>query len=191
MNIKFILILLLLVNVSNAQHISPHREGVSQSDYDKWLNRSLRFQKRIYSSSNKLSKKSKIITLTNLSTAYYILKEPTDSVYQKFNEALLVDKYMGCYLLESLNRMSVIAKLPKIENRVGQERWGSLMLSCEQELKKYHAEKDKEVNDEYNLNKDIYNFDLIETLKNISDRDQSIRYESIKTETKRLWTRSP
>lgn len=182
MNEKFILILFLLLSINclKAQHISPHREGVSASDYNKWLKRGLSFQKMLYKSDKELSSKSKILILVNLSTAYYILKEPTDSVYQKLNEALLVDKYMGCYLLESLNNMSAIAKIPKIEDRVSEEQWSNLMNECEAELKKYHAEQDKAITDEYTLNKDVYDFDLIEQLEKFFEQDQSIRNEWFK-----------
>lgn len=168
-------LLLIIFSSLNAQYIPPHRDGVSQADYDKWVRR-IKFYYEKLNSSEVLSSKTQIGLLLNYSTAYYTLKEPTDSSLFLLQKAMLVDKKIGCEILISYTEM--VEMLPNgipLEQRMSSSQWQNLVKDCGEILAKKANEKALFLEKEYEDNRDIYDFELIEQLSLIMEKDQKFR----------------
>lgn len=184
---KYIYLIILIITpiIAEAQYIPPHREGVSQSDYDKWTKRISYFYDKLTSERDYLTNKSKVGFLINYSTAYFILKEPTDSVYQKLNKAIIIDKEEGCLSIISYNEMGqMLPNFVPIENRIGKETWNDILNECDDIVRDDRLKEEEKFRIEYTKNKDYYKFNLIEKLERIFKKDQSIRNEWFKARKK-------
>ncbi len=177
----FLLLLFILNGFAylNAQYLPPQREGISDKDYEKWTYRIQYWDKTM--KEKELSNKGKVIFYANYSTAYYILKEPLDSVYSRLEAAMEVDKYEGCNFLDIANK-NASSKLPKIEAQIGAKRWQALMKGCDVEIEKRRKILTEQRLAEFKANNHYYDFDLIERLKILSKKDQKHRLDAIRVE---------
>ncbi|MFK7950339.1 MAG: hypothetical protein AB8G11_22310 [Saprospiraceae bacterium] len=177
-------LLLIIFSSLNAQYIPPHRDGVSQADYDKWVRRIKAYYKHLNNPDEALTPKQEFVILANYSTAYYVLKEPTDSCYQFMEQAMEINKEFGCSHLNNDIESSDFLGIPSFKEKLGVENWEYLMQGCDKILAEKTAEKALALEKEYEENKDIYNFELIEQLKEISKKDQDVRYKWSKIKQK-------
>lgn len=179
-NTLLVLVLLFVgQTILQAQYLPPQREGVSEANYKKWTHRIQYWDKTM--KDKELSDKGKVIFYANYATAYYMLKEPVDSVYNKLEKAILVSKYEGCNFLDFANKNGT-TKLPKIENQVGADRWYQLMNGCDVEIEKKRKSLAEQRLAEFKANKHLYNFALIEELKGLAKNDQELRLEALRIE---------
>lgn len=183
-NSILIILFFSILQTIDAQYIPPHREDVSQADYDKWVRRIKYYHEYLNDSEEKLQPKQAFTILANYSTAYYVLKEPTDSCYQFMERAMKIDKDFGCVFLDSNIETAAYLGIPSFKEIIGIENWEYLMQGCGKILAAKEEKKAIELANEYEINKNIYNFELIAQLTEIMEKDQASRIKSIKNKSK-------
>ena len=170
-------------------YLPPQREGVSDASYEKWVNRIQSFRKRL--ENKDISTKARIVLEYNIAHGYKVLKEPSDSLFDRLSNLISLDTTSVCYEIIDWNRAFKGFGQQSYEE-LSPQRWQVLYKLClpyAQNLEKEH-EKSRIVEEK--------NIDpiLLKRLNFLIERDKKYRdsiglaerkYGIHSAEVKTLW----
>ena len=171
---KFLLILQmsLLSFYLNGQnnYIPPHRNGVSQHTYDKWVRRIKHYREQLKKTD--IEDKTRIVLKFNLANGYMMLGEPADSIYNRLYDIILLDTSFVCYEIIDGNSAHQSFGIMSYEE-LSPKKWEKVYKLCSpyaQELEEEHERRLKE--DEAQINPI-----LLRQLRLLRERDSRYRIQ--------------